>query len=140
MPVDVDKERTIRADGRRYVPDLTIRCKKTSQVLLLIEVWSTHAVSETKRRAFERERLPWIEVRASQVLARFRDRPLPVLDWGGLPPTPPTQYTLFDTVAKNQPTPAKAPLEVFFADWSQQLSERFAVHPYSNNAAPRLQS
>lgn len=139
-PVHVDKERTIRADGRRYIPDLTIRCKRTGQVLLLIEVWSTHAVSEAKRRAFAHESLPWIEVRAFQVLSRFRDRALPVLDWGGLPPTPPTQHALFDPISINQQIPAKTPIEIFLANWSQQLSERFAVPPYSNASAPRLPS
>ena len=73
-----------------YVPDLTIWCPRTQRILLLIEVWDFHPVSRWKAQAYGAAGLPWIEVRASHVLARHRKSPLPVLDWGGpgLPESP----------------------------------------------------
>jgi hypothetical protein len=90
VALTVERERALRLGNRRYVPDLTIRCARTSQIVLLIEVWNSHAVSTTKARAFGEAQIPWIEVKASHVLARPRSGPLPVLDWGGpgLPSSP----------------------------------------------------
>lgn len=135
-PVQVEKERSIHADGRRYTPDLTVRCNRTGQVLLLIEVWNTHAVSEAKRRAFANAHLPWIEVRAIQVLSRLTNKPLPVIDWGGLEPNPPTQHHLFECPTL---TPQDAPgsIERILASWTQQLGPRFAISPRSWKSVPR---
>ena len=63
--VIVEAERELRVAGRRFIPDLTLRCPKSGEILLLVEVWHTHAVSVAKRRAFAAQGLPWIEVRAS---------------------------------------------------------------------------
>lgn len=72
------------------MPDLTIHCPRTWRILLLIEVWDSHAVTLTKARALGMARIPWIEVKAPHVLARRRSCPLSVLDWGGpgLPTSP----------------------------------------------------
>lgn len=138
--VNVEKERPVRAGGRRYIPDLTVRCATTGRILLLIEVWNTHAVSEAKRQAFAKAALPWIEVRASQVLSRLRSRPLPVLDWGGLDPTPPTQYCLFEVSVQSVQI-ATDPVEEILASWVQQLGSRFALSPRSGkNCPPRCPS
>jgi hypothetical protein len=81
--VVVEHEQPIRAAGRRYIPDLTVRCARTGRLLLLIEVWHTHAVTERKRQAFAQAALPWVEVKSWHVLGRHRKWPLPVIDWGG---------------------------------------------------------
>jgi hypothetical protein len=90
VPVAVAVEQRLRAGWNRYVPDLTIWCPRTQRILLLIEVWDFHPVSRWKAQAYGAAGLPWIEVRASHVLARHRKSPLPVLDWGGpgLPESP----------------------------------------------------
>lgn len=90
VAVTVERERALRLGSHRYVPDLTVRCRRTSQILLLIEVWNSHAVSATKARAFGEAQIPWIEVKALHVLRRPRSCPLSVLDWGGpgLPSSP----------------------------------------------------
>mgnify|MGYP000210959760 CR=1 FL=1 len=43
--VIVEAERELRVAGRRLIPDLTLRCPKSGEIRLLIEVWHTHAVS-----------------------------------------------------------------------------------------------
>ncbi len=88
--VVVQTELALRIGPHRYVPDLTIRCLRTWRILLLIEVWESHAVSVTKARALGMAEIPWIEVKARHVLARRRSCPLAVLDWGGpgLPNSP----------------------------------------------------
>lgn len=124
--VQVKKECAIYANGRQYRPDLTIRCDRTGKLLLLIEVWETHAVGERKRRAFAESLLPWIEVRPKQVLSRFRNKPLPVLDWGGLTLGPPTQYSLFERPRSLTLTP-KETIEEITASWKHLLGSRFAL-------------
>jgi len=95
-PVVVDREKPIRIAGRRYIPDLTVRSASSGRLLLLIEVWHTHAVSDRKRRAFSEGGLCWIEVQSWHVLGRYRSRPLPVVDWGGAGlPDAPNQGQLF---------------------------------------------
>ena len=95
-PVVVDREKPIRIAGRRYIPDLTVRSASSGRLLLLIEVWHTHAVSDRKRRAFSESGLCWIEVQSWHVLGRCRSRPLPVVDWGGAGlPDAPNQGQLF---------------------------------------------
>ena len=81
--VTVERERGLRIGSHRYVPDLTLRCPRTRKILLLIEVWDSHAVSAKKAQDLCTAGIPWIEVKALHVLARRRIRPLPVLDWGG---------------------------------------------------------
>ena len=94
--VVVDREKPIRISGRRYVPDLAVRCATSGRLLLLIEVWHTHAVSDRKRRAFAAGGFCWIEVKLWRVLGRHRNRPLPVIDWGGAGlPEAPDQGQLF---------------------------------------------
>lgn len=131
MPVQLEKGRSVRAGSRRYVPDLIVRCPKTGALILLIEVWHTHAVSQRKRLDFTNAGLPWIEVRASHVLSRFRSKPLPVLDWGGLEPTPPIQRTIFEEIAPVKGNPNDA-MQSFLTNWAEQLGSRFALskhHP-----------
>jgi hypothetical protein len=100
----VEAERELRVAGRRFIPDLTLRCPKSGEIRLLIEVWHTHAVSVAKRRAFATQGLPWIEVRAWHVVNRLRRQPLPVLDWGGINIDPPTQPDLFEIPPVQQGT------------------------------------
>lgn len=95
-PVVVDREKPMRIAGRRYIPDLTVRSASSGRLLLLIEIWHTHAVSDRKRRAFAEGAVPWIEVQSWHVLGRYRSRPLPVVDWGGAGlPDAPNQGQLF---------------------------------------------
>ena len=94
--VIVETEKTLRVSGRRYIPDLTVRCAQTGQLLLLIEVWHSHAISQAKRKAFDGAGLPWVEVKAWHVVNRFRGHPLAILDWGGVGPDAPIQIDLFD--------------------------------------------
>ncbi len=93
----VKSECPVRAGGRRYVADLKISCARTHRTLLLIEVWHSHAVSSSKRKAFNELGIPWVEVNSWHVLQRFRKRPLPILDWGGAGmPNAPFQGALFE--------------------------------------------
>lgn len=95
--VSLQAEKAIRIGGKRFVPDLVVRCGRTDSILLVVEVWHTHSVTERKKDAFASANLPWIEVRSWHVISRFRKRPLPVLDWGGPGlPEPPGQGRLFD--------------------------------------------
>jgi hypothetical protein len=95
--VVVEMERPVKAGGRRYVPDLKVSCARSRRTILLIEVWHTHAVNQKKRRAYNELGVPWIEVKSWHVLQRFRSRPLPILDWGGVGmPDAPFQGALFD--------------------------------------------
>lgn len=97
IPVFVHTEQALKLGTRRYVPDLVVRCARSNRILLVVEVWHTHAVSASKKAAFTSAGFPWIEVRSWHVISRFRKRPLPVLDWGGAGfPTAPKQYALFD--------------------------------------------
>jgi hypothetical protein len=97
LRVVVEIERSLVAGGRRYVPDLTVSCIRTGRPLLMIEVWHSHAVSPRKRRAYNEHGLPWVEVKSWHVLYRYRNRPLPILDWGGVGmPDGPFQGALFD--------------------------------------------
>jgi len=103
-PFVVDRERVIRVSGRRYVPDLAVRSATSGRLLLVIEVWHTHAVSDRKRRAFAEGGFCWIEVKSWHVLGRHRSRPLPVVDWGGAGlPEAPDQGQLFPAEKPNGP-------------------------------------
>jgi hypothetical protein len=106
--VVVEIERPVSAGGRRYVPDIKVSCARTHQPLLLIEVWHTHAVNPRKRRAYNALGLPWIEVKSWHVLHRYRKRPLPILDWGGVGmPDVPLQEVLFDEECAAVPCPTE---------------------------------
>jgi hypothetical protein len=97
--VVVDVEDRLNAAGRRYIPDLVVRCKRSGRLLLAIEVWDTHPVSPSKRQAYQDAGFPWIEVRAWAVACWRRGRPLPVLDWGGFSLLrSPTQHGLFESL------------------------------------------
>lgn len=92
----VKAECPVWAGGRRYVPDLKVSCARTQRPLLLIEVWHSHAVNPTKRRAYNELGIPWVEVKSWHVLQRYRKRPLAILDWGGMGmPDAPCQGSLF---------------------------------------------
>ncbi|RYH66101.1 MAG: hypothetical protein EON54_05220 [Alcaligenaceae bacterium] len=92
----VHTEQALKLGTRRYIPDLVVRCARSNRILLVVEVWHTHAVSASKKAAFTSAGFPWIEVRSWHVISRFRKRPLPVLDWGGPGlPAGPEQYALF---------------------------------------------
>lgn len=104
VPVTVDTAPRLQIAGRRYLPDLLVRCRRTYKILLVVEVWHTHKVSPKKKAAFVAAALPWIEVRSWHVISRTRKRPLPVLDWGGsLLPEPPRQLQLFDDACRVNP-------------------------------------
>lgn len=95
--VVVETERPLTAAGKRYVPDLRVICPQTHRTLLLIEVWHTHMVSPGKRKAYNALGIPWVEVRSWHVLERYRNRPLPILDWGGVEmPESPRQWEMFE--------------------------------------------
>ncbi len=81
--VVVNVEEPLNAAGRRYIPDLVVRCERSGRLLLAIEVWDTHPVSPLKRQAYQTAGVSWIEVRAWAVACWRRGQPLPVLDWGG---------------------------------------------------------
>ena len=111
--VAISAETPIVAGGRRYVPDLKVTCPKTHRLLLLIEVWHSHSVSPSKRLAYNRLGVPWVEVLSWHVLHRHRDRPLPVLDWGGAGlPEGPCQQALFDGDAWAPPNSETSPHRV----------------------------
>lgn len=95
--VEVQTEKSMQVGSKRFVPDLIVRCRRTGRVLLVVEVWHSHAVTPRKKAAFNQAGLPWIEVLSWHVLARRRRFCLPVLDWGGalLPPAP-EQFGLFE--------------------------------------------
>lgn len=75
---------SLRIGNRRWIPDLTVRCKATGTLLLAIEVWHTHSVSPTKRACYLAAGIPWIEVKAWNVLERIGKKTLSILDWGGI--------------------------------------------------------
>jgi hypothetical protein len=52
-PVLVEHEKSIKIGHSRFVPDLVVRCPRTGRILLVIEVWHTHAVSGRKKAAFQ---------------------------------------------------------------------------------------
>lgn len=98
-PVLVEHEKSIKIGSSRFAPDLVVRCPRTDRILLVIEVWHTHAVTARKKAAFQAAGFPWIEVRSWHVISRYRKRPLPVIDWGGPGlPAGPEQFGLFDVV------------------------------------------
>lgn len=104
----VQAEKPLKLNGRRYIPDLVVQCEKTGRLLLAIEVWDTHAVSNSKKRAYQSEGIPWIEVRAWSVMCWQREHPIPVLDWGGISLIEsPCQQGLFEAA----PACAKQPRE-----------------------------
>lgn len=96
-PIVVQTEKSIKINGSRFIPDLVVLCERTRRILLVIEVWHTHAVSGRKKAAFQAAGFSWIEVKSWHVISRYRQRPLPVLDWGGDElPEGPKQFGLFD--------------------------------------------
>lgn len=116
--VKVQVEKELRLEGRRYIPDLIVRCVHTDRILVVIEVWETHAVSGRKRAVYLSTGLPWIEVRAYKAYSRFRKRPLAVLDWGGIADIdPPVQPDLFGE-SLIPPAPGSTP---------EQIKTSFAV-------------
>ena len=95
--VAVETEKPLKLGNSRFVPDLIVRCARTHQILLVVEVWHTHAVSAKKKAAFQVAGFSWVEVRSWHVISRTRRQPLPILDWAGPGlPRPPEQYPLFE--------------------------------------------
>lgn len=127
--VIVEAERELRVAGRRFIPDLTLRCPKSGEIRLLIEVWHTHAVSVAKRRAFATQGLPWIEVRAWHVVNRFRRQPLPVLDWGGINIDPPTQTDLFEIPPVQQGTGCT--IDNFMTNWQARAGSHLVLQRWA---------
>lgn len=96
--VEVQTESSMRVGPKRFVPDLVVRCRRSSRVLLVIEVWHSHAVTPKKKAAFNGAGIPWIEVLSWHVLSRRRKFSLPILDWGGVGlPSAPEQFNLFES-------------------------------------------
>lgn len=124
-PVVVEHEKSIKIGHSRFVPDLVVRCPRTGRILLVIEVWHTHAVSGRKKAAFQAAGFRWIEVRSWHVIARYRQRPLPVLDWGGPGlPNGPEQFDLFDLVP---PSRNHGPSIGILANPGESTSYRFSL-------------
>lgn len=97
-------EKMMPIGGNRYVPDLVVYCQRTGRLLLVVEVWHTHAVSGRKKAAFHAANIPWVEIRSWHVLWRSREQALPVIDWGGPGlPDAPDQLTLFERVPTMHP-------------------------------------
>jgi hypothetical protein len=85
----IDREKPIRLRGRKkIIPDLTVRCSRTLAILLVIEVWHTHAVNDAKRKRFASAGIRWIEVSCWHVIRRQEGEVLPILDWGGFDEVP----------------------------------------------------
>ena len=81
--IDVERGHTVRVDSKRYVPDLLVRARVGGKILLLVEVWHTHAVSERKRRAYQALGVRWVEIKCWHILAHRPGAAFPLLDWGG---------------------------------------------------------
>jgi hypothetical protein len=93
--VDVHVEVSHSIGGTRLVPDILISCPETGRALLAIEVCATHPVGATKQAAYARAGVQWVEVRAMQVICRFRRRPICAENWSGATfPEPPGQLAL----------------------------------------------
>lgn len=106
LSVTVRAEEPLKMAGRRYIPDLVVRCRTSGRLVLAIEVWHTHAVSTSKRQAYQIACIPWIEVRAWSVISRRLGQALPILDWGGIVAVEsPCQLGLFGSA----PIPLKVP-------------------------------
>lgn len=111
VSIAIEREKSLVAARHRYIPDLVVRCAKTWAILLVIEVWHSHAVTERKRQDFNRAGLRWVEVRARDILNRKRENSLPILDWGGDGlPDPPCQMALFEQGDVNRPAPHWQPI------------------------------
>ena len=89
----VEIERSLKIGFCRIVPDITV-FDGGGNLLFVIEVWHSHAVSAQKRLRFALANIPWLEVRALSVMRRFRNQLLPVLDWGEMEINPPRQNIL----------------------------------------------
>lgn len=112
--VTVRVEAPLKAGGRRYIPDLLVSCSKSGRTLLVVEVWHTHAVSSTKRRAYQAEGIPWVEVRAWAVVCRRPGQRLPILDWGGIEAIEsPLQLGLFESKETAVEPPREKPNQLF---------------------------
>lgn len=75
---------SLRIGNRRWIPDLTVRSRASGTLLMAIEIWHTHSVSPTKRACYLAAGIPWIEVKAWNVLERVGKKTLSILDWGGI--------------------------------------------------------
>lgn len=49
--VAVETGKPLKIGTSRFVPDLIVRCTRTCRILLVVEVWHTHAVSARKKAA-----------------------------------------------------------------------------------------
>lgn len=119
---------SLRIGSRRWIPDLTVRCRATGTLLLAIEVWHTHPVSSAKRACYLAARIPWIEVKAWNVLERIDKKTLSILDWGGIEGVEsPLQGELFDKpLPMHTPTRAHPKMEFDLrrTDWQMPNSVR----------------
>ncbi|WP_291142880.1 hypothetical protein [Hydrogenophaga sp.] len=119
--VTVRAEATLKAAGRRYIPDLVVNCANSGRLLLAIEVWHTHAVSTIKRLAYQSAGIPWIEVRAWAVICRRPGQRLPILDWGGIVSIEtPNQMGLFESTHTAIKPPRESATKLFgirSSDW-----------------------
>ena len=134
--VAVEREKLLRAAGKRYYPDLTIRCASSGRILLVIEVWHCHVVGSTKRKAFNAEGLPWVEMKASHILEWIAKRPLVVIDWGGLGVDSPDQGELFRELSSVAVSANPQP-EAFLASWQEYSAARFPLARLHQTGAPR---
>ena len=93
--VIVRVESSFSIGGRRLVPDVMIVSPATGRPLLAVEVCASYPVGTVKRAAYAHAGIPWVEVRALQVIGRFRKRPICAENWAGPQfPRPPSQLTL----------------------------------------------
>jgi hypothetical protein len=136
---EIRLESSLRLSDRRWIPDLTVRCQDTGALLLVIEVWHTHAVSATKRRSYLDAKIPWIEVKAWNVIYRVGKKALSILDWGGIAEIDsPCQRELFQVEVPKSETRRESPRMAFDLrrnDWPLPApSQRFTSHLFANSS------
>lgn len=122
-------EKGLLLNGRKWFPDLAVYCESTGALLLAIEVWHTHAVSGRKHASYLAAGIPWIEVKAWNVLERIGKKTVSVLDWGAIAGVrSPFQGQLFEEAAPKSRS-IKAHQRVAFnvrsSDWPMPPAAKF---------------
>lgn len=135
----IERERPIRLLDRKTIPDLIVRCTLTHEILLVIEVWHTHAVKDAKRSRFASADVRWIEVSCWHVIGRRRDEPLAVLDWGGFDEVAEPHQAALVPLASPHVAATGLGTTVFdvAASWQRRLAGRFSTRSHRSKAPSR---
>ncbi len=135
----IERERPIRLLDRTTIPDLTVRCTRTHEILLVIEVWHTHAVDDAKRSRFASDDVRWIEVSCWHVIGRREDEPLAILDWGGFNDVLEPHQADLGSLAPRHVVATALGTTVFdvAASWQRRLAGRFATRSHRLKAPSR---